>query len=60
MLDIREAAGACIVIGGGLAGLTTALALAPRPVILFSKAPLGHEASSALAQAGSRQHRFRR
>jgi len=52
MLDIREAAGACIVIGGGLAGLTTALALAPRPVILFSKAPLGHEASSALAQGG--------
>ncbi|WOJ89793.1 L-aspartate oxidase [Methylocapsa polymorpha] len=52
MLDIRDAAGACIVIGGGLAGLTTALALAPQPVILFNKAPLGYEASSALAQGG--------
>lgn len=52
MLDISDAGGACIVIGGGLAGLTTALALAPQPVILLSKAPLGHEASSVLAQGG--------
>ncbi|WP_245257433.1 L-aspartate oxidase [Methylocapsa acidiphila] len=50
--EIRDAAGACIVIGGGLAGLSAALALAPQPVILLSKAPLGREASSALAQGG--------
>jgi L-aspartate oxidase len=47
-----DATGSCIIIGGGLAGLTTALALAPMPVILLSKAPLGFEASSVLAQGG--------
>jgi len=52
MADLHETAGACVVIGGGLAGLTTALALAPRPVTLFSKTPLGFEASSVLAQGG--------
>jgi L-aspartate oxidase len=51
-MDFRDAGGACIVIGGGLAGLTAALALAPEPVILLSKAPLGTEASSVLAQGG--------
>lgn len=52
MVEARDAAGASIVIGGGLAGLTAALALAPEPVILLSKAPLGVEASSVLAQGG--------
>ncbi len=47
-----EADGAAIVVGGGLAGLTTALALAPEPVILLAKAPLSTEASSVLAQGG--------
>ncbi len=47
-----DATGACIIIGGGLAGLSTALALAPLPVILLSKAPLGFESSSVLAQGG--------
>ncbi|WP_424031999.1 L-aspartate oxidase [Methylocella sp.] len=47
-----DATGSCIIIGGGLAGLSTALALAPMPVILLSKAPLGFEASSVLAQGG--------
>ncbi len=47
-----DATGSCIIIGGGLAGLSTALALAPMPVILLSKAPLGVEASSVLAQGG--------
>ena len=47
-----DATGACIIIGGGLAGLSTALALAPMPVLLLSKAPLGFEASSVLAQGG--------
>ena len=41
-----------VVIGGGLAGLMTALALAPRPVLLLSSAPLGLETSSILAQGG--------
>jgi L-aspartate oxidase len=41
-----------VVIGGGLAGLMTALRLAPHPVRLISKAPLGTEASSAWAQGG--------
>jgi L-aspartate oxidase len=44
--------GAAVVIGGGLAGLMTALALAPRPVLLLSSTPLGLETSSILAQGG--------
>jgi L-aspartate oxidase len=51
-MDASEANGNCIIVGGGLAGLTAALALAPEPVILLSKAPLGFEASSVLAQGG--------
>jgi L-aspartate oxidase len=47
-----DATGSCIIIGGGLAGLAVALALAPMPVLLLSKAPLGLEASSVLAQGG--------
>ncbi len=41
-----------VIIGGGLAGLMTALSLVPEPVILISKAPLGEEASSRWAQGG--------
>ena len=41
-----------VIIGGGAAGLTTALLLAPEPVMLLSKAPLGAEASSLWAQGG--------
>jgi L-aspartate oxidase len=41
-----------VIIGGGLAGLMTALRMAPHPVVLVSKAPLGMEASSAWAQGG--------
>ena len=44
--------GAPIIIGGGLAGLLTALQLAPQPTLLLSKSPLGMEASSAWAQGG--------
>jgi L-aspartate oxidase len=47
-----ELAGCPIVIGAGAAGLATALALAPEPVVLLSKAPLGEAASSAWAQGG--------
>lgn len=41
-----------VIIGGGIAGLMTALHLAPEPVLLLSKSALGTEASSALAQGG--------
>ncbi len=41
-----------VIIGSGLAGLTTALALAPMPVIVLSAAKLGEQSSSMLAQGG--------
>ncbi len=41
-----------LIIGGGAAGLMTALQMAPEPVVLLSKAPLGAEASSLWAQGG--------
>lgn len=51
-LDLRALAGRPVVIGGGLAGLLTALHLAPEPVVLISATPLGAGSSSALAQGG--------
>ena len=41
-----------IVIGAGIAGLMTALELAPRPVVVISKGPLGGEGSTLWAQGG--------
>lgn len=41
-----------IVIGGGIAGLATALRLAPLPVVLITASPLGTNAATALAQGG--------
>ncbi|KRB01243.1 L-aspartate oxidase [Devosia sp. Root685] len=41
-----------IVIGGGIAGLATALRLWPLPVVLIAAAPLGRDAATALAQGG--------
>ena len=41
-----------IVIGGGIAGLATALRLAPLPVVLIAASPLGTGAATALAQGG--------
>jgi L-aspartate oxidase len=41
-----------LVIGGGLAGLFTALRLAPLPVTVLSPKPLGEGASSTWAQGG--------
>ncbi len=41
-----------IIVGGGLAGLSAALALAPRPVLLLAAFPLGEQASSGWAQGG--------
>ena len=50
--DLHAFAGRPVIVGGGLAGLMTALCLAPEPVVLLSKAPLGMEASSVWAQGG--------
>jgi L-aspartate oxidase len=44
--------GAPVIGGGGIAGLMTALELSPQPVVLLTRAPLGLEASSVLAQGG--------
>jgi len=41
-----------LVIGAGLAGLTAALAAAPRRVLVVSPAPLGQACASAWAQGG--------
>jgi L-aspartate oxidase len=41
-----------IVVGAGLAGLSAALAAAPRKVLLITEAPLNHGCSSAWAQGG--------
>src|SRR5215469_11624298 len=46
------AAGRPVVIGAGIAGLMTALRLAPEPVVLLAKAPLGSGCASAWAQGG--------
>ncbi|MDS1138686.1 L-aspartate oxidase [Nitratireductor indicus] len=46
------AAGRPIVIGSGIAGLLTALCLAPAPVLLVTQGALGDQSSSALAQGG--------
>ncbi len=44
--------GDVVIIGAGLAGLFTALRLAPLPVTVIAAAPLGEGASSSWAQAG--------
>ena len=41
-----------VVVGAGLAGLSAALAAAPRPVLVLASAPLGEGCSSAWAQGG--------
>ncbi|HZC97378.1 MAG TPA: FAD-dependent oxidoreductase, partial [Bradyrhizobium sp.] len=50
--NLNTLAGNPVIIGAGLAGLMTALRLAPHPVTLLSKAPLGVEASTPWAQGG--------
>ncbi|KWV46949.1 L-aspartate oxidase [Bradyrhizobium macuxiense] len=49
---VSDLIGCPVIIGGGAAGLMTALELAPEPVVLLSKSPLGAEASSMWAQGG--------
>ena len=44
--------GDVVIVGGGLAGLFTALKLAPMHVTVLAAAPLGEGASSNWAQAG--------
>ena len=44
--------GPVVIVGAGLAGLFTALKLAPLPVTVISAAPLGKGAASAWAQGG--------
>ena len=51
-VDVSALAGQPVIIGGGAAGLMTALQLAPAPVVLLSKSSLGAEASSMWAQGG--------
>jgi L-aspartate oxidase len=46
------ATGGIVIVGAGLAGLFTALKLAPRPVTVVAPTPLGEGASSAWAQGG--------
>ena len=41
-----------IIVGGGIAGLATALAAAPAPVLLLTRAPGAKGAASAMAQGG--------
>ena len=41
-----------VVVGAGLGGLMTALELAPQPVLLLSRSPLGREVATAWAQGG--------
>jgi L-aspartate oxidase len=50
--DLLWLRGRPVIIGAGIAGLMTALELAPRPVILLSKASLGAEGSTLWAQGG--------
>lgn len=44
--------GRVVILGAGLAALSAALRLAPRPVLIVSPDPLGQGASSAWAQGG--------
>lgn len=51
-MDVRDLACRPVIIGGGIAGLMTALHMTPEPVLLLSRSPLGADASSAWAQGG--------
>ncbi|RWH07711.1 FAD-binding protein, partial [Mesorhizobium sp.] len=51
-LDVRDIGGVPVIIGAGLAGLMTALHLAPEPVVLLSGASLARQTSSTFAQGG--------
>jgi L-aspartate oxidase len=48
----REAFDGVLIVGAGLAGLTAAMALAPRRALVLTPEPLNHGCSSAWAQGG--------
>ena len=50
--EVLSPRGRVVIVGAGLAGLMTALELAPQPVVLLSKAALGAEGSTLWAQGG--------
>lgn len=50
--EAKPRSGDVVIIGAGLAGLFTALKLAPLPVTIIAAAPLGEGASSMWAQGG--------
>ena len=52
MIRVHDLTGHVVVVGSGLAGLITALSLAPMPVVLVTRSGLGAETSSAWAQGG--------
>ena len=49
---IEELSGRIVIVGSGLAGLMTALTLAPEPVVIVTRSLIGEETSSAWAQGG--------
>jgi len=51
-IDVQELAGRPAIVGAGLAGLIAALTLAPCPVVVVAKAPLGTGAASGWALGG--------
>ncbi|RUW79827.1 L-aspartate oxidase [Mesorhizobium sp. M2A.F.Ca.ET.067.02.1.1] len=51
-MTMHDLHGRPVIIGGGIAGLMTALRFASEPVVLISKTSLRQEASSVLAQGG--------
>lgn len=51
-VTLGEFADHVVIVGSGLAGLMTALTLAPQPVVVVTRAALGAESSSAWAQGG--------
>jgi L-aspartate oxidase len=52
MSGVDALSGRPVIIGSGLAGLMTALRLAPEPVIVLTKGAIGTQCSSAWAQGG--------